>query len=89
MCIFKTLSLPYLARQSVDAKSLLRWVLPQNLQDSNRSEAWTRVFPRSEALRRSSQWLERVGQQIKNGAMARRRPPLHGGFCYLFVDPFH
>ena len=33
--------------------------------------------------------VERVGQQIKNGAMARRRVPLHGGFCYPFVDPFH
>ena len=31
----------------VDAKSLLRWVLPRNLQDSNGSEARTRVFPRS------------------------------------------
>ena len=32
---------------SVDAKSLLRGVLPWNLQDSNGSEARTRVFPRS------------------------------------------
>ena len=38
---------PYLACQSVDAKSLLRWVLPWNLQDSNGSEARTRIFPRS------------------------------------------
>ena len=36
---------PYLACQSVDAKSLLREVLPRNLQDSNGSEARTRVFP--------------------------------------------
>ena len=46
MYVLNTLD-PYLARQSVDAKSLLRWVLPRNLQDSNGSEAQTRVFPRS------------------------------------------
>ena len=47
-CIFKSLSfLPFLARQSVDVRSLLREVLLRNLQDSNGSEARTRVFPRS------------------------------------------
>ena len=34
----------YLVRQYVDAKSLLRWALPRNLQDSNGSEAQTKVF---------------------------------------------
>ena len=44
----KSLSfLPFLARQSIDARSLLREVLPWNLQDSNGSEAQTRVFSRS------------------------------------------
>ena len=42
-----TLVLPYLVRQSVAAKPLLGGVLPRNLQDSNGSGAWTRVFPRS------------------------------------------
>ena len=32
---------------NVDAKSLLREVLPRNLQDNNGSEARTRVFLRS------------------------------------------
>ena len=46
MYVLNTLD-PFLAHQSVDAKSLFRWILPQNLQDRNGSEAQTRVFPQS------------------------------------------
>ena len=46
MYVLNTLD-PFLARQSVDAKSLFRRILSRNLQDRNGSEARTRVFPRS------------------------------------------
>ena len=52
---------PYLARQSVDAKPLFGRILPRNLQDSNGSEAWAKVFPQPKALRRSSQWCLEEG----------------------------
>ena len=47
--MFLTLSLlPYLARQSVDAKPLFGWILPRNpCKTEHGSDAQTRVFPRS------------------------------------------
>ena len=75
--VYVQTTLPYLARQSVAAKPPFGRSLPRNpCKIRHGSEAWTRVYPRPKALRRSSQWcLEKGWATDKKWSNGQRESP--------------